>query len=82
LATGWREDPDTLPWLRERATTNPDGTVRWAAVQALVTGWQEDAPECDAQEGLKQACSRTRSVRHLPSVGDCGEYSSILASGS
>jgi HEAT repeat protein len=42
LATGWREDPDTLPWLRERATTDENWAVRQAAVQALATGWRED----------------------------------------
>ena len=42
LATGWREDPDTGPLLRERATTDENGAVQRAAVQALATGWRED----------------------------------------
>ncbi len=41
LAAGWRDDPDTLPVLRERATTDPDGDVRQAAVQALAAGWRD-----------------------------------------
>ncbi|MGH3803394.1 MAG: HEAT repeat domain-containing protein, partial [Pseudonocardiaceae bacterium] len=39
---GWRKGPDTLPWLRQCATTDSDGNVRRAAVQALATGWRED----------------------------------------
>ncbi|MGH3870987.1 MAG: HEAT repeat domain-containing protein [Pseudonocardiaceae bacterium] len=37
LAAGWRDHPDTLPLLRERATTDPHWRVRQAAVQALAT---------------------------------------------
>jgi HEAT repeats len=42
LAAGWREDPGTLPLLRDRATTDRDADVRQAAVEALAGGWRED----------------------------------------
>jgi hypothetical protein len=42
LAAGWRDDPNTLPWLRQRATTDQHWTVRQAAVQALAAGWRDD----------------------------------------
>ena len=42
LAAGWRDDPATMPWLRERATTDQDEDVRRAAVQALAAGWRDD----------------------------------------
>jgi hypothetical protein len=35
IAAGWPNDPDTLPLLRDRATTDSDGDVRRAAVQAI-----------------------------------------------
>ena len=42
LAAGWREDPETAPLLRERATTDTAPVVRWAAVDALAAGWRDD----------------------------------------
>ena len=42
LARGWKEDPDTLPWLKERATSDSEWNVRQAAVQELARGWKED----------------------------------------
>lgn len=43
LAAGWREDPGTLPLLRERVSTDPAERVRQVVVQALAAGWGEDA---------------------------------------
>ncbi len=40
-ATG-KDDPDTLPWLKQRAQADEDGSVRYAAVQELARGWQDD----------------------------------------
>lgn len=42
LAVGWREDPGTLPWLRERASADESEVVRRVAVQVLAAGWNED----------------------------------------
>ncbi|NET40171.1 MAG: HEAT repeat domain-containing protein, partial [Cyanothece sp. SIO1E1] len=42
LARGWKEDPDTLPMLKERAQSDDSGAVRIAAVEELARGWKED----------------------------------------
>jgi len=42
IAAGWADDRDTLPLLRERATTDPDGAVRQAAVRVIADGWAGD----------------------------------------
>ena len=39
---GWHDDPDTLPLLRDRATTDRHEDVRPAAVEAVATGWHDD----------------------------------------
>lgn len=41
---GGGDAPDTLPWLRERATTEHDTIVRHVAVRAIAAGWA-DAPD-------------------------------------
>ena len=42
VATTWREDPDTLPWLKSRAQSDENLEVRYMAVQQLARGWRED----------------------------------------
>jgi predicted NACHT family NTPase len=42
LARGWKDDPETLPILKERARTDDDRAVRSAAVQELARGWKDD----------------------------------------
>jgi len=42
LATGWHDDPDTLPLLKDRAVNDEDNDVRGAAVEALVQGWHDN----------------------------------------
>ena len=42
LATGWYDDPDTLPWLKDRAVNDEDNFVRLVAVEALAAGWHDD----------------------------------------
>ncbi|MFO7697173.1 MAG: NACHT domain-containing protein, partial [Anaerolineae bacterium] len=39
LVQGWGSDPQTLPWLRERATQDQAGEVRGAAIWAIGQGW-------------------------------------------
>ncbi|MFE1744913.1 NACHT domain-containing protein, partial [Coleofasciculus sp. H7-2] len=51
VATTWKEDPDTLPWLKQRAQTDDNSDVRRAAVQELARGWKEDP---DTLPWLKQ----------------------------
>ncbi|MGV9779371.1 HEAT repeat domain-containing protein, partial [Streptosporangium sp. NPDC003464] len=41
LAQGWRDHPDTLPLLRDRALVDPDENVRTTAVQAIAESWRE-----------------------------------------
>lgn len=41
VATTWKDDPDTLPWLKQRATTDDNRDVRRAAVQKLAKGWKD-----------------------------------------
>jgi hypothetical protein len=38
VARGWREHPDTLPWLKQRAFSDKNPNVRRAAVQQLAHG--------------------------------------------
>uniref|UniRef100_UPI001F2367AD NACHT domain-containing protein n=1 Tax=Tychonema sp. BBK16 TaxID=2699888 RepID=UPI001F2367AD len=38
----WKDDPETLPWLKERARSDDDSTVRRAAVRELAWGWKDD----------------------------------------
>ena len=47
LARGWKEDPATLPWLKDRAARDENEAVRQAAVLELARGWKED-PEVQA----------------------------------
>ena len=42
VAATWKDDPETLPWLKERARTDDDWAVRSAAVQELARGWKDD----------------------------------------
>ena len=42
LARGWKQDKDTLPWLKDRAAHDDDEDVRSAAVQELARGWKQD----------------------------------------
>jgi HEAT repeat protein len=42
IAEGWKEDPDTLPWLKDRALQDEDQYIRQAAVKAIIQNGQED----------------------------------------
>ncbi|MGA2147296.1 MAG: HEAT repeat domain-containing protein [Bryobacteraceae bacterium] len=42
LARGWKDDPETLPLLKDCARSDGDGAVRFAAVQELARGWKDD----------------------------------------
>ena len=42
LARGWKDDPDTLPLLKDRAANDDDRVVRRAAVQELARAGQDD----------------------------------------
>lgn len=44
LARGWKDDPETLPWLKGRhlAIADESSAVREAAVQEVARGWKDD----------------------------------------
>jgi hypothetical protein len=42
IATTWHDSPDTLPWLKQKAQSDDDSTVRQAAVQELAKGWKDE----------------------------------------
>jgi len=42
LARGWKDDPDTLAILQDRARHDEEAYVRCTAVQELVRGWKDD----------------------------------------
>jgi HEAT repeat protein len=43
VATAWKDDPDTLPWLKSLAQSYEDEPdVSFEAVQALAQGWKDD----------------------------------------
>jgi hypothetical protein len=47
LARGWKNEPDTLVWLKERAQSDENWAVRQSAVRELARGWK-DKPEIQA----------------------------------
>jgi HEAT repeat protein len=42
IAQGWKDDPETLPNIKQRAQSDEDWTVRLSALQELVRGWKDD----------------------------------------
>ncbi|MEG4099643.1 HEAT repeat domain-containing protein [Microcoleus sp. Pol17C6] len=38
----WKDDPETLPWLKQRAQSDHNCDVRRAAVQEIARGWKDD----------------------------------------
>jgi predicted NACHT family NTPase len=42
VADVWKDNKDTLPWLKERAQCDENEYVRQSAVEELARGWKED----------------------------------------
>jgi len=42
FAATWKDDPETLPWLKQRAESDDHPVVQKAAVQELAHGWKDD----------------------------------------
>ena len=42
LARGWKQDPDTLRLLKDRARSDESGIIRLTAVRELARGWRQD----------------------------------------
>lgn len=64
VATTWKDDPDTLAFLKQRATTDKYLFVRRAAVEALAAGWKDDP---DTLPILRQLATtdKNESVRRV-----------------
>jgi hypothetical protein len=62
VALIWRDLHGTYAWLKERATSDSEGYVRWFAIQELARGWKEDP---DTLPMLKERATSDseRSVR-------------------
>lgn len=43
LACRWKDDPETLPWLKRIADSNNYSAVRIAAIEEVVRGWKDDS---------------------------------------
>ena len=56
VAATWEYDPETLPWLKQRAQSDDNWNVRGAAVQEIARGWKDDP-------GNLTLAQRTRSIR-------------------
>ena len=42
VAATWKDDPETLPWLKQQAQSDDNWDVRASAVQELAQGWKDD----------------------------------------
>ncbi|MEP6490024.1 HEAT repeat domain-containing protein [Microcoleus vaginatus GB2-A3] len=42
IAYTWKDDPETLPWLKQLAQSDENSDARLAAVLKLVRGWKDD----------------------------------------
>jgi hypothetical protein len=55
LARGWKDDPETLPILKQLAQSDDDWNVRRAAVQELARGWKDDPETLPILKQLAQS---------------------------
>ncbi|MGK7876869.1 MAG: NACHT domain-containing NTPase, partial [Xenococcaceae cyanobacterium] len=55
VAATWKDDPDTLPFLKGRALSDEDWRVRQAAVQELARGWKDDPDTLPFLKGRAQS---------------------------
>ncbi|WP_375470086.1 NACHT domain-containing protein [uncultured Nostoc sp.] len=46
IAAIWKDNSDTLHWLRDRATADNERDVRYAAIEALASNFKEDPDTC------------------------------------
>ncbi|NET56533.1 MAG: NACHT domain-containing protein, partial [Symploca sp. SIO2E6] len=42
IARGWKDESDTLPWLKQQAKSDENGDVRQAAIEEIARGWKDD----------------------------------------
>jgi hypothetical protein len=43
LSRSWKDDPETLPWLKALVRSDEDPDVRQSAVEELAVGWKDDS---------------------------------------
>jgi hypothetical protein len=55
LARGWKDDPETLPLLKQLAQSDDNWAVRRAAVQELARGWKDDPETLPLLKQLAQS---------------------------
>jgi hypothetical protein len=89
LADAWHDDPDTLPWLWQRAADGESPRVRAVASEVLVAGWHDNPDTLpwlrkhatDADESHPQV--RVAAVRALasgwPDRADTAEFLTATA---
>ena len=58
VAATWKDDPETLPLLKQLAQSDDDGDVRNAAVQELARGWKDDPETLPILKQLAQSDER------------------------
>ena len=42
IARGWKDEPETLPLLKQLAQSDDHSTVRCAAAQEIAWGWKDN----------------------------------------
>jgi len=60
VAATWKDDPETLPWLKQLAQSDDDGEVPVAAVQELARGWKDDPETLPILKQLAQSDDDSR----------------------
>jgi len=55
VAATWKDDPKTLPWLKQLAQSDDNSAVRQAAVQELARGWKDDPETLPLLKQLAQS---------------------------
>ena len=55
IAQEWKDDPATLPNLKQRAQSDDDKNVRQTAVEELARGWKDDAETLPILKQLAQS---------------------------
>ena len=55
VAATWKDDPETLPWLKQLAHSDDDGDVQVAAVEELARGWKDDPETLPILKQLAQS---------------------------
>jgi len=55
VAATWKDDPETLPWLKQLAQSDDYWDVRQAAVQKIARGWKDDPETLPILKQLAQS---------------------------